>query len=67
MPPWHIFIEFELYIKFKFQKDNRLLNISQTMVKHQLFMPKVVFGHFGRLLAIYLNTIEQWGHLKQAH
>ena len=33
--------------KLEFQKGDKLLNISQIVVKHYIFWPTVVFGHFG--------------------
>ena len=56
LPPCHIvleldfhklkfYVEFELY-ELEFQNSGKLLNISQIMLEHKLFWPKMVFGHF---------------------
>ena len=37
--------------RIKFQKSDTLLNIYQTVVDYIIFSKKVVFGHFGHLLA----------------
>ena len=39
-------VKFEFH-DFKFQNSGRLLNILYTVVEHQLFQQKVVFGYFG--------------------
>ena len=42
-----IFKELELHGKFEFQKDGRLLNISQTVVDPLIFSQAMVYDNFG--------------------
>ena len=42
----NIYVKLEFH-DFEFQNSGRLLNILQTMVEHQLFRQKMVFGYFG--------------------
>ena len=56
LPPCHIVLEldfhkFKFYVELKFyelefQNSGKLLNISQIVLEHKLFQPKMVFGHF---------------------
>ena len=47
-------MKLELHDKLEFQKSDKFLIISQTMVHCQISLPNMVFGHFGLINKLYI-------------
>ena len=50
---WLFFMKLKLHDKLEFQKCNRSLIISQTVIDHQIFQQKMVFYHFNLTSTTY--------------